>query len=140
MRLDWIFLARYAEVPDDGTLNALGAGLDSLMVEEGSLPVRGGIYLATRVVAPMLEWRKKGHELTTSIVKPDGKIVKAQRVNLKAMQTPSRLSPDAEPGLLLALPHILTITAFGSYAIEAVLDNSEPYRLIFTVRRANLVP
>lgn len=31
LRLDWIFLARYAEVPDDGTLNALGAGLDSLM-------------------------------------------------------------------------------------------------------------
>lgn len=136
MRLDWIFLARYAEVPDDGTLNALGVGLDSLIVEGRSLPVRGEVYLAMRVVATMFEWRQKGHELTTSIVKPGGDIVKAQRVDLIAMRPPPMLGLDAEPGLLLVLPHTLTITVAGPYAIEAVLDSNEPYRLTLTVRES----
>ena len=134
MRIDWMFLARFAEVPADGTMNVLGAALDTLLFDVRSAPVKSEVYLAVRIVAPMKEWRQPGHVLTTNVIGPNRERRGEWRIPLRETQSPPFLLPDADPGVLLALPHSLTLMTEGMHTIEVIIDDREPERLSIRAR------
>lgn len=125
MRVDWILLARYAETTADGTMNVLGAGLDTLLFARGTLPAAGDLYVAMRLVAPMQQWRESGHVMSTFVVTPDGERHKGHRIPLREPRLPSPLHLGADPGLLLTLPHAMTFATVGSYSIDIVVDDKK---------------
>ena len=56
MRIDWVLAARAAKVRDDGTIDVLGAGIDTL-VRAIESPTTVQVTLAMRLAGPARVWR-----------------------------------------------------------------------------------
>lgn len=133
MELGWLLLARHAEITRDRTMNIFDAGVDCLVIAKGSLPAKGDIYLAGCVVASMDEWQETHHNLTTSVVTPDGSRYGKRSFNLQHNEPPSMLKPGAMPGQLFALPQYLRLRTCGIYLVEVVLDGQKRHSLPISV-------
>lgn len=137
MQFDWIIIAQYAEVTEQGTMNIVGAGIDSLLVGKGSFPVEGELYIAARIVARMEEWRAPGHKLGIRLIAPDGRKY-SRHFGLRQIEPPSTLAPGAIPGQLIAVPQSMVLNMEGSYLIQIDLDGHEHYSLIIIVREVKI--
>jgi hypothetical protein len=136
LKFDWLLLAQFAEVTSLGTMNIVGAGVDSMYLARDMIPAKGEIYVAARVVGTMDEWRQPGHRLETCAVGPDGRR-QNRRLSLRRQDLPPMIAPGALPGELLAVPHRLELRSFGTYRIEISLDDGDKNSWTIAVRDAS---
>jgi hypothetical protein len=134
MRLDWLVIAHDAEVLNTGTIDILGAGLDTFVLPATNAPAELQLYVALRVVAPFHEWTQSGHHLTTTVLTPSGEQRSGYRLHLQETQAPPMLYGDADPGRLLSLLHHIPTDREGIYSILVTIDettNTFPVRVLF---------
>jgi hypothetical protein len=134
VKIEWAVLARYAELGEDGTANVLGAGLDTLIIKDGSLPVKGEVHIAGRVVGRMAEWREPGHRLLLAAHAPDGVDIASWSIPLRQSNPPIMLQPGEDPGLLLAVVHPVIFATPGRYVISLRIDERQSVLLPLNVR------
>lgn len=120
MRIDWLVLARYAAPPKFGTMNILGAGLDTLLLSDAQFPLTLQAYLAMRLVASVSEW-STSHDLAILVTDPNGRTQIGFTQILQPLASSRRDDRD-DVGLLLPGRCQWKAHGEGRFTLAVVLD------------------
>ncbi len=121
MNIDWIIPCRFVEV-HDGLATIIGAGIDTLWVEE--LPAQVQVVLAIRLLgmAEELDHEIK-HAFTNRIRDPQGKVIGEVSGEIAIGATPAR--PEWLAGITLPLAAGFEAAEEGTYTLEFAFDDAE---------------
>ena len=133
MELEWVLPALDARLNDSGTIDIVGAAIDTLLLSRVTLPVELKLTIAGRVRGPMREWQEAGHSLRLAMRDPAGLTVAHFREPLREIDAPTLLYAGAVPGRLLALPLRWTANSVGSFVLTVQLDEQEPHEFPIAV-------
>jgi hypothetical protein len=124
MRIDWVLAARAAKVRDDGTIDVLGAGIDTL-VRAIESPTTVQVTLAMRLAGPARVWRQP--QLIRVTVQPDGGSEPSliYEESLTIAEAPA-LYPTRDVGVLLAVPCKWRQRTDGAVGLKVQLNDDDP--------------
>jgi hypothetical protein len=131
MRIAWVVPARSAEVSEDGTIDVVGGGLDTLFVKGLPELTSLGVILAMRVAGPAREWLSS-HTIAVLLTDDAGaeEVVFQQRLTI--IEAPV-VDPDRDIGVLVAARCEWRSPRAGAFVLSVQLDGEEEARVPLAV-------
>ncbi len=119
MRVDWATFCRYIELHDNGSALIVGAGTDTIFVED--FPATIDLVLAARLVGPPDEAE---HALGGSVRRPDMTRLASFSATFKQGPQNAYAPPGWEAGFVQRIPIQFVAEAEGPYDVVIAVDGN----------------
>lgn len=134
MKVDWAVPCRYAETPGDGTATMLGAGIDSMWLDE--IPAEVGFFLMLRITGADYEFESE-IKLEVRLVAPDQDESTILKMGLSMSEMPPLKLPGMDPAMLLPTVMAWEATDYGLHTLDVFIDEHRQRTVAIYIRPAS---
>jgi hypothetical protein len=130
----WALTCRFAETTPDGTATLVGAGLDSVWVQE--VPADVGVFLMMRIAGAAYEFGET-HTLAVKLIDPERdeqEVLTATFGPIEEM--PPQHHPALDPGILVPAGIGWRAEHLGLYTLDVLVDDRPRRSIPILVRDA----
>jgi hypothetical protein len=130
----WALPCRFAEVSPDGTATLVGAGLDSVWIQE--VPADVGVFLMMRISGAVYEF-DEAHTVAVRLIDPEREEQEVLSAGFGPMpEPPPQHDPAIDPGVLIPAAIGWTAGHFGLYTLDILVDDRPRRSIPILVRDA----
>lgn len=132
MDVAWALPCRFAEATPDGTATIVGAGIDSVWIEE--TPSDVGVFLMMRISGPVYEF-EEAHTMSVKLIDPEREEQEMLTAAFGPMdELPPQHHPALDPGILIPAAIGWQAEHFGLYTLDVLVDERPRRSVAILVR------